>query len=372
MTNGRVVEAERPTMTSGLFEPRSPLEALGPLRGSSAFSSPLWQVADRPSVSSEAETPIDELSGSTPDPAGSDVDHDAGSGVDFDAPTETFPGVLLANTSASGSTGTVGSSEGTAGSEPRSFPWPPSPWPRNATSPTVRIRVADLRSGLDDDADPTPAEVPGPNDESAAPPAPPAPVTLSCSPNARTLVLAAIASLAVLCGGALFVGPMGAVTIAPDAGPTSAAGAPRVSGASVVPAALLAGAPAPAYPVSIEKLDTPKPAPAAKPAGPAGDAAMSGIPGMMGTPVPLSTPARAGKRNNAPAETALTTARSSDSDRPVNPVAPRNVRDDRSWGPDSGVPDRSLGGGDPNFDDVAPAEAPGSGLVDGLVGGVLN
>jgi hypothetical protein len=417
MANAQVVEAERQTMTGALVEPRSPLEVLGPLRGSSKFSSPLWQAPNRKNAPSDAETPIDDISGPTKglspaasprmegasdetesvdacldavacgwfdegaltpgyvdQEAGLDVDHGAGSGVDFDAPTETFHGALLADARERGPSGMAGSTGGTADPERRSFPWPPSPWPRDATAPTVKIRLADLLSRADEDADLSSDEATDPNDESAGPAASPVPIKLSRSLNARTLVLAAIASLVVLGGGALFVGPMGAVTIAPEAGPTSAAsGAPRVSGASVVPA-VLARPPAPAYPASIERLDAPKTNPSAKPSGPAGNAAMSGIPGMMGTPVPSSTPGHVGTHSNDPAATALSTAaRSSDSDGPLNPVEPRGdlARGDHSWGHDRGGPTDAFGG-DSHFDDAAQPQGSGSGLVDGLVGGVLN
>jgi hypothetical protein len=237
--------------------------------------------------------------------------------TDFDAPTEMFPRAVIAETP-----------------KPRSCPWPPSPRPRSATAPTVRIRLADLRSSDGAGAGSSSGEAAGPSVESVAAAAS---IELSRTLNARTLVLAVMATVVVLCGGALFVGPLGAVSIAPDAGPGSAAvHTPRISRASVVPAALLARTPDSGYPASIERLDAPKVAPAVKPSAPAAKpsapavkatpavkpsvpaarpsapaaagAAMPGIPGMMGTPVPVSTPGRAGTQSSAHAVTALSTA----------------------------------------------------------------
>jgi len=384
-----MVEAEHQTMTAALVEPRSPLDLLGPLRGSSKFSSPLWQAHDRGNAPSAVETLIEDISvpaeGPSPEQenglvadydaglgadydAGLVAEDDAGPGADFDAPTETFRVVLDADATGHGPSVT-------ADPKPRSFPWPPSPWPRSTTAPTVRIRVADLLSRTDESLDLTWDDATAANQEPAVAATAPAPVKVSHAVNARTLVLAAVASVVVLCVGALFVGPMGAVTIAPDAGPiTAASGARHVSGASVMPAVLSARSPASAYPASIEKLDAPRTNPVAKPTGPAGDAAMSAIPGMMGTPVPLSTPGRVSTHSNAPATALSTAARSSDSDRrAVNPAGPRSdlARGDHTRAYEGDGPTDAFGG-DHRFDDAARTQGPDSGLVSGLVGGVLN
>lgn len=338
MTNGQAVQAERQTLKGALIEPRPPLEDVGPLRGGSAFSSPLWQTSGFDTVPSGKETPIGEIARPSNGPGPQDsaredsvgqetgsvgslleaapcgwfdeatptlgrVDQEpapeveaapgveAAAGAGFDAPTEVFDVPLVKDA---------------AEPKRRTSPWPPSPWPRNATSPTVRIRLADLLPSAADGVDPGVGKA---TDLNQSPAAAAATIKLASPFNARTILLTLTASLVMLCGGALFAGPMGAVTIAPDPGPTSATGhAPRISGASVVPAALLARTPAPDYPASIERLDALTATPAAKPSAPAAEAAaMSGIPGMMGTLLPVSAPGRVGMHPDAPA-TALSTA----------------------------------------------------------------
>src|SRR4051794_20868316 len=138
MATGQVVEAERQTTTGALVAPRPPVEVLGPLRASSRFSSPLWLPSGRKDAPSEVETPIDDITGPATGliPAGGRVDHGSRCGVAFDAPTERLPAVLVADACGKGSSGTALSAGASADPPCRSFPWPPSPWPRNATSPT--------------------------------------------------------------------------------------------------------------------------------------------------------------------------------------------------------------------------------------------
>jgi hypothetical protein len=95
---------------------------------------------------------------------------------------------------------------------------------------------------------------------------------------------------------------------------------------------------------------------------------------MMGTPVPPSAPGRVGSHSAAtPVTPAISTAaRSSDTDGHLDSIASREsaARGDHSRGNDGDDP----GSDNYDFDNATPSHSSStnSGLVDRLVGGVLN
>lgn len=303
MASGQTVEAEHPTLR--LVEPRPPMDSLGPLRDTSRFGSPLWQSCNREGLESTAGTPVGDIGRpAVPDGREPGLESEVelvAAVVGCDPPTQRMvPAAAWPRPDALARRRAI---------DPD---WRPSPWPRaqNVAAPTAVIRLADLlgtsgdphdrnQVGLDTAADPRDADTVAAAFAAAGGP----PGAL----NARTLILAGVAALMLLGGGALFGAPMTFVTIAPSAD------APHVSSAAVLSADLRAPAPATAGATAASPATAGPATTFPSTAGPVvgardtGAAANPGIPGMMGTPVPVtaSAPGQVGMPARSSMPTAL-------------------------------------------------------------------